>query len=213
MATKTRGQETVRDMVLSLLVLLGGVAVVVALLPRGHHSAITVVATGETVRSFAGQAPYQPFVPKGLPGYWKATSVHATVPVDGNLTGGNPTGSPEPGGGSGGHGVAGANAASLSIGYVVDRSASHRTFAEFDQTNASAAVDQLLPARGGVVGSLDAGGASWQVRRDSAGHLALTRAVAGVTLVVSDGGGKGGAAQSDLRVLAASLTQANPSNP
>lgn len=197
-AKKARGQETVRDLVLSLLVLMGGVALVWAVLPRGHHAAVTVVATGETVHSFAGQAAYQPYVPAGLPSFWKATSVNATVPADGA-------------GGSGASGpVPESAAARLTIGYVVDRSGSDRTFAELDQTNATDAVGHLVPEGSALAGSVTVGGVAWQRYRDPAGHLALTRTNAGVTLVVGDGGGKGGADEADLRVLAGSLVQAQP---
>jgi Protein of unknown function (DUF4245) len=199
---KQRGSETLRDMVLSLVVLLGGVAVVTVLIRPGHHGpAVQAIDTTETFTAFADQAPYRPYMPSGLPAYWKATSVNTTVPGQPVTTapGGRPAGA--------------AAVAQLTVGYVIDRSAAHRTFAELSQTNVADPVRVLLGEATVPAGSVDVRGVAWQVRRDSHGHLALTRAAGAATVVVSDGGGKGGASQADLEVLAQALTPVRSAAP
>jgi hypothetical protein len=177
---RRRGQETIRDMVLSLAVVAIGVLLFAVFLPRGG-TAVKVVETAQPVQEFARHAPYGTLAPRGLPSYWKATSVRAVSP------GASPSG---------------ANVAELSIGYVVDQHP--RTFARLDETNAPDGVDRLLgeraPARPVVIA-----GRSWDSRPDDSGHNALTRTVNGATVIVSDGGGKGGATMAQLSALAAAL--------
>ncbi|WP_462187146.1 MULTISPECIES: DUF4245 domain-containing protein [unclassified Frankia] len=185
---RRRGQETIRDMALSLAVVMAGVLLfVIFVMPRGSDEpTVKVVATSEPMAAFARQAPYSPLGPAGLPSYWKPTSIRLTLPT---------------GGADGGP-------AEATIGYVVDRP-DHRTFARFVESNAPTAVQRILGNRP-ANGTVDVEGVAWQQRRDGDGHLALTRTDGGVTVIVDDGGGKGGANQADLVTLAASLRPVVP---
>jgi hypothetical protein len=171
-------------MVLSLSVVMAGVLLfVIFVMPRGgDEQPIKVVDTGVPLSSFARQAPYRVLAPAGLPAQlWKPTSIRAKLPT----------------GGTGDRDVA-----EITIGYVIDRK--HDRFARFSLSNAPDAVHQLLDDRP-VTGNTVVGGVSWQERRDSGGHLALTRTAAGVTAVVDDGGAAGAAGADDLATLAGSL--------
>src|SRR3954447_10213638 len=65
---RARGQETVRDMVLSLAVVMAGVLVFfIFVMPRGHGQPVRVISDASTsVQSFARQAPYPVLAPTGL---------------------------------------------------------------------------------------------------------------------------------------------------
>jgi hypothetical protein len=186
-----RGQETIRDMVLSLGAVMAGVLVfVIFVMPRGgDEQAIKVVPTTESMSAFSRQAPYTPLAPAGLPAsLWKPTSVRMTVPTGPRDT-----------------------LAEATIGYVIDRPG-NRTYARLRQSNAPDAVQKLLgdrPARGTV----DVDGVVWQARPDDSGHRAITRTDGGLTVIVDDGGGhSGGASQPDLVTLARSLRPVEPSS-
>jgi hypothetical protein len=182
---RRRGQETLRDMVLSLTVVVVGVLLFAAFMPRGG-TAVKVVDVAQPVDQFARHSPYETVAPRALPSYWKPTSVRAVSP---------------------GASPAGADVAELSIGYVVDHSP--RTFARLDETNAPDGIDRLLGERP-VARTVVVNGQSWQSRPDDAGHNALTRVVDGATIIVSDGGGKGGATITQLSALAAALVPVVP---
>jgi Protein of unknown function (DUF4245) len=74
-AKKKRGQETVRDMVLSLLVCIGLVVPVwyLAQPPASDSKAIRVIDPTADVRAFAQAAPGVP-VPREVPAGWQPTS-------------------------------------------------------------------------------------------------------------------------------------------
>jgi Protein of unknown function (DUF4245) len=177
---RRRGQETIRDMVLSLTVVLVGVLLFAAFMPRGG-TAVKVVDAAGPVDQFARHAPYETMAPRGLPTYWKPTSVRVVSP---------------------GSSPVGADVAELSIGYVVDRGP--RTFARLDETNAPDGIDRLLGERP-TVRTVVIDGQSWDSRPDADGHNALSRTVDGATVIVSDGAGKGGASMAALSALAALL--------
>ncbi|AEH08319.1 MULTISPECIES: DUF4245 domain-containing protein [Protofrankia] len=177
---RRRGQETIRDMALSLGVVMAGVLLVALFMPRGGGDPVRTVDTAAPVAAFARLAPFDVLAPTGLPDHWKPTSVRTSGLSD-----------TAPG------------TVELTIGYVVDRP-DDRTYAQLNESNARDAVKRVLGDRP-VTGTVEFAGASWQERRDDAGHLALTRQVGDVVLIVSDGGGKGGASAADLGVLAASL--------
>jgi hypothetical protein len=183
---RTRGQETVRDMVLSLAVVMAGVVAFFAFgMPSGHgQPAVKVVDdTDESVRAFAEQAPYRVLAPAGLAAdLWKPTSLRADVP--GTTTDTGP------------------NQATLAIGYVIDRG-NDRTFAQYEVTNQPDAVQKLLGSRP-TTGHVTIGGSTWD-ERDSDGHVALTLSSGGSTLIIDDGDGSGGASLADLTALASSL--------
>ncbi|WP_084691939.1 DUF4245 domain-containing protein [Parafrankia elaeagni] len=181
---RQRGQETVRDMVLSLGVVLAAVAVFfVFAMPRGTEDPeVKVVDVETTLVPYARQAPYPASAPRDLPGLFKPTSIRMILPSGGTSDG---------------------DTTRITIGYVVDRP-EDRTFARFLQSNASDAVQAILGDRP-VTGSVDVAGESWEERRDDRGHLALTRIVDGVTTIIDDGGGPGAAELADLRTLAAAV--------
>ncbi|WP_239308412.1 DUF4245 domain-containing protein [Frankia sp. Cj3] len=178
---RRRGQETIRDMLLSLGVVMAGVALFTLFMPRGDADSVVAVDTAAPLAAFARVAPFGVAEPTGLPGYWKATSIRTQAPP----------------------GASRADVIELRIGYVVDRPG-NRTYAQLNQGNARDAVKRVLADRP-VTGTVDLAGAPWQERRDDAGHLALTRQVGDVILIVSDGGGRSGASLTDLGTLAASL--------
>ncbi|WP_308222758.1 DUF4245 domain-containing protein [Frankia sp. AgPm24] len=186
-----RGQETVRDMVLSLGVVMAGVAIfVIFVMPRGNNEqAIKVVATAQPMAAFARQSPFTPVLPVGLPAdVWKPTSLRVQLPVSSSSS---------------------SQTAQASIGYVIDRSG-HRTFARLRETNAPDAVQTLLGDRPSS-GTVDVNGESWQARPDHHGHVAITHTQGGVTIVLDDGDGKGGGAtQADLITLARALRPVEP---
>ncbi|OAA24210.1 Protein of unknown function (DUF4245) [Frankia sp. EI5c] len=172
-------------MVLSLAVVLAGVAVFfVFVMPHGSDDPeVKVVENIEsTLTAYARQAPYPASAPAGLPDLFKPTSVRITLPSGGTSDG---------------------DTARLTIGYVVDRPGD-RTFTRFLQSNAADAVQAILGDRP-VTGSVDVAGESWDERRDDRGHLALSREQGGVTTIIDDGGGPGGAEQADLVALAAAV--------
>ncbi|ADP78773.1 DUF4245 domain-containing protein [Pseudofrankia inefficax] len=182
---RARGQETVRDMVLSLAVVMAGVLLFfLFVMPRGNGQQVKVVSDATTsVQSFARQAPYPVLAPTGLgQNLWKPTSLRMQVPGS----------------------VAGqAHQAMLTIGYVIDRK-NDQTFARYEVTNDPNAVQQVLGNRP-VTGTTTLGGQPWELRPDNDGHLALTRVVGAATIIVDDGAGAGGADRADLEALAASL--------
>jgi Protein of unknown function (DUF4245) len=179
-STRKRGSETVRDMVLSLGLLLLVTLVLFALVawPRHHPDPVKTVDYSAQLQVFSREAPYPVLAPEGLPPYWRATSFTVGVPAS--------------------------DQASLHIGFVVDQSP--RTYAAVEQSNepTAAFVRRLkLPP---VTGSTVIAARTWQVRTDGAGHTSLSRPSAGgAFVVVTDGGGAGGATRPQLTELAGSL--------
>lgn len=167
-------------MLLSLALLMAVVGGFLLLVPRHHHDAVQPVDYRGDLRIFASDAPFQVLAPTGLPAYWKVTSF-STVPPD------------QPGKGT----------ASMHMGMVVDRSP--RTYAALEESNEP--VGDFLDRIGvpPVTGSVTVAGNPWQLRRDDAGHTSLSRTTGGRTVIVTDGGGKGGATQEQLETLAGSL--------
>lgn len=180
---KKRGSETVRDMVLSLgLLLLVTVVLFVAVAwPRHHPDPVRTVDYSGELQVFSHESPYQVLAPEGLPSYWKATSFTVGTPG---------TGTPAQ--------------ASLHIGFVVDQSP--RTYAAVEQSNEPRISMLKRLSVPPVTGSTVIGGQSWQVRTDGAGHTSLSRVSGGgAFVVVTDGSGSGGATRAQLTLLAASL--------
>jgi hypothetical protein len=167
-------------MLLSLALLMAVVGGFLLLVPRHHHDAVQPVEYRGELRVFAADAPFQALAPAGLPAYWKVTSF-TTVPPE----------------------QRGKGTASMHLGLVVDRSP--RTYAALEQSNepVGAFVERIgVPE---VSGSAMVAGEPWQLRRDDAGHTTLSRTANGSTVIVTDGGGKGGATLQQLETLAGSL--------
>lgn len=167
-------------MLLSLALLMAVVGGFLLLVPRHHHDAVQPVDYRGDLRIFAADAPFRVLAPAGLPAYWKVTSF-STVPPE------------QPGKGT----------ASLHMGIVVDRSP--RTYAALEQSNEPAAAFVSRIGVPPVTGTVTVAGNPWQLRRDGAGHASLSRTASGVTVVITDGGGKGGASLQQLETLAGSL--------
>ncbi|WP_131784820.1 DUF4245 domain-containing protein [Protofrankia symbiont of Coriaria ruscifolia] len=178
---RRRGQETIRDMALSLGVVMAGVLLVALFMPRSDGDPVHPVDTAVPLTAFTRSAPFDVLAPMDLPAHWKATSVRTSGPSGTTRT----------------------KTVELTIGYVVDRP-NNRTYTQLNEGNAVDAVKRVLGDRP-VTGTVEVAGQPWQERRDDAGHLALTRQAGDVVLIVSDGGGKGAASASDLGILAASL--------
>jgi YD repeat-containing protein len=167
-------------MVLSLALLMAVVGGFLLLVPRHHHDAVKPVDYRGDLRIFAADAPFTVLAPAGLPAYWKVTSFN-TVPPE------------QPGKGT----------ASMHMGIVVDRSP--RTYAALEQSNEPAAAFAARVGVPAVTGTTTVAGDVWQLRRDGAGHTSLSRTADGRTVIVTDGGGKGGATLQQLEALAAAL--------
>jgi hypothetical protein len=167
-------------MVWSLALLMAVIGGFLLLVPRHHHDAVTPVDYSGDLHIFAADAPYRVLAPAGLPADWKVTSF-TTVPPE------------QPGKGT----------ASLHMGMVVDRSP--RTYAALEESNELAATFAGRLGVPSVTGSVTVAGQPWQLRRDDAGHTALSRTVGGTTTIVTDGGGKGGATLQQLEALAGAL--------
>ncbi|MGZ4609245.1 MAG: DUF4245 domain-containing protein [Actinomycetes bacterium] len=84
---RKRGRETIRDMVLSLSVVLGVVFVVLLVGMRGGPPTQTVHEVGYTAQLVQAReaASYDVLAPVGLPPGWKATSVRGLT-TDGTVT-------------------------------------------------------------------------------------------------------------------------------
>jgi hypothetical protein len=169
---------TPRDLVVSMVILIGLVLVLVSVLPRHHRDPVQQVDYRGRLAILATAVPFGLLGPAGLAPEWKATSVRSDL--------------------------ADAGQAEVHVGFVVDRGP--RTYAALEQGNA-AAPDFLKRTVPGLTdrGSVRAGGTAWRVYGDGAGHVALVRTAGSATAVVSDGGGSGGAGEADLLVLAGSL--------
>ncbi|WP_035846942.1 DUF4245 domain-containing protein [Kitasatospora azatica] len=80
-----RGRQTVRDMVLSMLAVMG--VALVAYLTIPHSSSgdgVHVVDYGAELASAKRAAPYPVLAPQGLSDKWRATSVHYRKDADGH---------------------------------------------------------------------------------------------------------------------------------
>jgi hypothetical protein len=177
-ARSRRRLGTPRDLVLSMIILIGLVLLLVSVLPRHHHDPVQEVDYRGRLAVVAAAVPYQLLGPGGLPPQWKATSVRSDL--------------------------ADAGRAEVHVGFVVDRAP--RTYAALEQSNAPTA-DFLKRTAPGLTdrGDVSVGADPWRVYRDGAGHVALVRTAGSATVVVSDGGASGGASEADLLVLAGSL--------
>ncbi len=75
MAGEARGTRTVRDMVMSMAVVLLIVGFVVLFIPRPHTDAVRVVDYTSVLGLARSDAPYPILAPVGLSDRWRATSV------------------------------------------------------------------------------------------------------------------------------------------
>ncbi|GEB52103.1 DUF4245 domain-containing protein [Streptomyces cacaoi] len=82
-ADKKRGAQAVRDMVLSLVVIILAAGVIYLFVPHDEddksNPAVKTVGYGVELKSARRAAPYPVAAPVGLPKEWRATSVHYTA--------------------------------------------------------------------------------------------------------------------------------------
>lgn len=157
-ADKPRSQSGVRDMILSLAVVLGFVALGwVAFVPRGGD-AVQVVDPAPTFERAAAQAPYTPLAPRGLGDGWRPTSARLD-----DL------------------GVAGS--AGIHVGYVTPSD----DYAQLRQGAGDAAllVDRAVDGAGAPLDDTQIGGRTWESRRTGAGEQALVWYGDGHTVTIS----------------------------
>lgn len=168
-------------MVVSLGVLAAGIGVFVLLLPKHHHDPVMTVDVQSELSVLVNDAPFTVLAPQGLPAQWRATSIRTSVPDQ-----------------------ARSGAASLHIGYVVDRRP--RTYAALEESNgpADTFVRQQLGSTV-AAGTVSVAGESYTERRNAGGYVSLARTAGGVTVVATGGGRSGGAILADLEVLVGSL--------
>lgn len=74
MAKKPRGRETARDMIWSMGVVLGLVAIILGITWRAKPDAVRVVDYKSVISQVQGTAPWPLMVPSSVPSDWRATS-------------------------------------------------------------------------------------------------------------------------------------------
>jgi hypothetical protein len=80
---RTGLQATARDMLLSMLAVLGIVLVIVLLVPRPNAQPIRAVDVASAAQNAAGRLSFAPAVPQGLPAGWVPTSADVRNSADG----------------------------------------------------------------------------------------------------------------------------------
>ncbi len=179
---KKRGYETLRDMLLSLGVIVAGVLLFVVLQPKNDHDPVPTVDYQAQIELLRRSATMPVVAPQPLPPGW-----------DVNYTRIGNTGGTE-----------------LHMGFVRDR----QRFAQLDEISTpgqSFFTDAKVPSQ--AAGSVEAGGATYEVRRAD-GHVGLVRKLTGGGAVtLSDGGGENGVTYDELVALAGSLRDLPPLAP
>ena len=176
--TKKRGYETLRDMLLSLGVILAGVLLFVALQPKNHQNPIPAVDWKPQVDILRNSAKYPVVIPDPVPAGWEINYAR----------------------------IGNAGATELHLGLVRDRKR-FAQLDETDQPNPGFFTDGKVPPIGsgtvtvnGVAYEVRRSGSG------SGAHAALVRSLpGGATLTLSDGGTDSGATYDDLVALAGSL--------
>ncbi|WP_165865574.1 DUF4245 domain-containing protein [Vallicoccus soli] len=173
---RVRGGGTVGDMVRSLALILGIVAVVLVLVPRPSGETVRTVDWRPVAQQAAGSATYDVLVPAGLPEDWRSTSARVDrAPGEGGSV-------------------------AWTIGFVTPED----DYAATGQSDGDAAVFvEDLTKQGAATGTVEVGGATWERReRDLAGEprRSLVRELDGSTVLVT-----GTASWAELEVLAGSL--------
>jgi hypothetical protein len=183
---KKRGYETLRDMLLSLGVILAGVLLFVALQPKSHPNPIPAVDYRSQVDILRNSARYPVVVPDPVPSGWEVN--YARI------------------------GTAGAT--ELHMGLVRERKR-FAQLDETDQPGSRFYADAKVPAEpdgtvsaGGAVYEVRRSGGT-----GGTSHTALVRKLpSGAVLTLSDGGTEGGATYDELVALAGSLREQSPTS-
>ena len=172
---KKRGRETVRDMLLSLAVVLAVVIVIFVFTRPTGDDAVKVVDPDPTIRAATAAADYDLVAPRGLVADWRTTS--ATFDTDGETGGETET--------------------ELRLGYVTPAD----DFALYVQSDRS--YDEVLEQElrdPEQTGEETIAGESWERYRTRGDELALVHRHPDSTLVVT-----GNASLAELRELAESI--------
>ncbi|MFL6238758.1 MAG: DUF4245 domain-containing protein [Actinomycetes bacterium] len=183
MATETPVRVTsrysLRNMALSIGVVLGIVVLLVVLLPRPHYDAVKQVDPREAILSAQRVAPYHVLVPTGLPAGWRATSAQVTGPDDHHVV-------------------------HLHIGYVSPRGA----YVALEESNQAATpFIELESAHGKFRGQAPVNGQTWEQRFSAnQSEYSLDRTdPSGVTVVVGGSSVARDAPYAELMQLVDSL--------
>lgn len=158
---KNRLLQTVRDMVLSLGLVLAVVALTILITFRDEpDDPVRVVDTGAVVQGAAVNAPYTATVPRGVEPEWRPTSARVSGPGDQPFR--------------------------WHIGYVTPSD----EYAAAGQSNGAAATylaDER--AKGDSTGTVRAGGRTWEViEREDGKRTSLVNTARGVTTLVTGTG-------------------------
>jgi hypothetical protein len=176
---RARKPATVRDMVLSLAVVGGAIAVFVLLLPKTAHQKVTPVPFLPAAQALAKETTLPVLVPQPLPSGWQPNYVRVDSAPNG-----------------------------LHIGFVLDSKRFAR-LDETAQPSAAFYRDSYVNPNPTPALPTDAAmvPAGFEVRR-SGSHVALVRQLAGgAVLTLSDGGTSSGANLAELASLARSLRE------
>lgn len=181
--TKKRGYETLRDMVLSLGVIMIGVLAFVALLPDDseNRNPVPVVDYQSQIELLKRSASFPFLAPEPVPAGWQVNYAR----------------------------IASAGATELHMGFVLERT----RFARLDETSEPTAdtfaASKVPPTAAGTV---TINGAVWEIRRsdgtDGLSRVALVRTLpGGAVATLADGGTSTGASYEELVALAGSLRE------
>lgn len=180
-ARPKRGDETVSDMARSLGLVFAFVLLFLLIgpsrqliFPTGPNgTAVKTVDAAASVSAARQIAAYPVLGPRGLPAGWRATSARIAVAPS-----------------------AGGSSATLHLGYVTPT----ERFLGLEEGDAAGFVAAQLGKGARPLPAVDVAGQPWQQWRTAAGELALSRAAAGASVVLS-----GSATLDELRAFAASL--------
>jgi hypothetical protein len=176
--TKKRGYETIRDMLLSLGVILAGVLVFVALQPKNHQNPIPAVDWKPQVDILRNSAKYPVVIPDPVPAGWEVNYAR----------------------------IGNTGATELHLGLVKDRKR-FAQLDETDQPSPRFFSDgNVPPTAAGTVTINGVSYEVRRNGTGSDAHAALVRSLSGgATLTLSDGGTESGASYDELVALAGSL--------
>src|SRR4051794_9960948 len=175
---RDRSRYSLRNMVLSLVIVLGIVVLFVVLLPRPHYDAVKEINPTQAILSAQRVAPYHAVAPTGLSKKWRATSATVTGPDEKHVV-------------------------HLHIGYVSPKGA----YVGFEESNEDRIpFVELETAHGKFKGQVIINGQTWDKRFSSnQNDYAIDRTENGVTFVISGNSVSTDDPYAELTELAASL--------
>jgi hypothetical protein len=159
---KRRGQETLGDMVRTVIVFLVIIVAAVAFLPKSHHPGNQQVDYSGPLQVLRAAAPFPVLAPQGLPAGWTATNVRTHVPS------------------------AADRSTSFHLGFYV---AAVDAYAAYEQSDAPNVESRVLGAGAHPTGRTDVAGVAYQTWADNSGGTALVGPAPGRSTVVVYGKG------------------------